>query len=203
MNKSILILLEFLGYLWCFCLYLLILPILIVVLSQGLDYFLFEYLLRGQLALTTLFEPYTLLVQLLGVLVAGWGLVLMSEAGRSLYQEAGARPFAPFLHHQMAPVRLYKAGWFGWVRHPILLGYLFLLTSLGIFIQSFSFVFWWVPVIASVALQYALLVEEPRLNNLFGKEYQEYQKKIPALFPQLSFGKQSVAKKDRKKSSRQ
>jgi protein-S-isoprenylcysteine O-methyltransferase Ste14 len=79
---------------------------------------------------------------------------------------------------------LITAGPYALVRNPMYLG--ILLIGLGVVLMLFN---WWVEVIflAVFIIRYILLIftEEKKLEGLFSKDFLEYEKNVPRIFPSL------------------
>lgn len=81
---------------------------------------------------------------------------------------------------------LITSGPFGYVRNPLYIGNMFMYTGAAV-IANF-----WMPYLLFVVwvffgIQYYLIVklEEEKLTEIFGSEYQEYQKQVPRFIPRL------------------
>jgi protein-S-isoprenylcysteine O-methyltransferase Ste14 len=80
---------------------------------------------------------------------------------------------------------LCSSGPFAFVRNPLYLGNMFMYLGI-VFIAGSANI--WLMVATTVAfflIQYSLIVslEEETLGAIFGQEYEEYRKNVPALFP--------------------
>ena len=80
---------------------------------------------------------------------------------------------------------LCSSGPFAFVRNPLYLGNMFMYLGI-VFIAGSANI--WLMVATTVAfflIQYSLIVslEEETLEAIFGQEYEEYRKNVPALFP--------------------
>ena len=182
-NKLLLTLLEFVGYLWNLLLYLLVIPTLVVMLSQGLDFLVLNVWLDVDAGLN--FGSANVIVILFSLLVGGTGLLIILEAALTLYHEAKTLPFAPFVHHHVPPSELAQSGWFNHIRHPMLLGYLFILIGIGVYLHLLTMVLWWVPLLGAAWLQYLVWIEEKQLIQWFGDDYARYRQEVPALIPRF------------------
>lgn len=104
---------------------------------------------------------------ILGELIRFWGVSFIGPISRTRSNKTG---------------NLQDAGPFSVVRNPLYVGNFFL--SLGLVVVSN--VLWLVPVyILAFAFQYHYIVawEEWNLTQKFGKEYQDYCKRVPRWFP--------------------
>jgi protein-S-isoprenylcysteine O-methyltransferase Ste14 len=115
----------------------------------------------------------------------GVGLVLVIVTGLAglltvvnLALKGFGAPFAIVLSKKLAIDWLYA-----WMRNPMVLAGLALLTSLGIWFQSAIFVIWAIVVFAPALLFFVKVYEERELEIRFGAPYLEYKSKTPMLFP--------------------
>ncbi len=173
---------QALGYLWHFIIYVGLIPILLVLLSQGMDYLLLGVVLKVSTTIPVGFLP---IYHLFSVLVFAYGILIIVEAMVVLYEEAKVFPFTVIPHKQMQPGKLAKSGWYAKVRHPMVLGYLVSLIGVGLFFQSVTLIIWWVPLVGSLMIMMTTASEEKKLLRWFGDEYQKYKDETPALFPRL------------------
>ena len=87
-------------------------------------------------------------------------------------------PFAIALTQRLATDRLY-----GWTRNPMVLAFLALLVSIGIWRGSWWFIGWAVLVVTPVMLTFLKVYEERELEIRFGEPYLAYKRKTPMLIP--------------------
>ncbi len=83
--------------------------------------------------------------------------------------------------------RLVTSGPYAHLRNPIYLGNF--LLGLGFCLATWAWMPWMVGVyIAGFLLQYSLIIslEETRLRELFGREYEKYAQAVPRFLPRLS-----------------
>jgi len=79
------------------------------------------------------------------------------------------------------PPRVITKGVFSIVRHPVYFGSIFAFFGLVLMTLSFfSFLIW---IIAIIFYYYISRYEEKLMLAKFGKEYEDYMKKVPMLFP--------------------
>jgi len=107
---------------------------------------------------------------LAGLWLTGWTYLLFATVGKGT-----CSPLAP-------PEKLLTVGPYSQIRNPMLAGAFLILLSETLLWQSqalagwlfFCFIF---------HLFYWPLVEEPRLQTRFGREYEQYCRQVPSLFP--------------------
>jgi protein-S-isoprenylcysteine O-methyltransferase Ste14 len=111
----------------------------------------------------------------------GIGIMLFGEALRqwSIYSLGKFFTYPVVI---MTDHRLIKKGPYKYVRHPAYLGGMLTFVGIGIALQS------WAGAVAAgiimlVAYSYRIHVEEMALKMNFKKEYEQYRKSTPALFP--------------------
>jgi protein-S-isoprenylcysteine O-methyltransferase Ste14 len=143
---------------------ILIIPIILV---SGFHYVPFW----GLLAVTAAVLLFT------GMLFVGSGLILLFST-ISLFTSMGEGTIAPW-----APTnKLVYTGVYAYVRNPMLTGVFFVLIGESISIGSIPLTIYTTAFILA-NLIYIPLVEEPKLEKKFGKEYLTYKKKIPRWIP--------------------
>ena len=102
-----------------------------------------------------------------GVALWGWCMVLFKGKGV---------PLNP-------PRDVVAVGPYGWVRNPMLLGFIAAVVGLGFVIHSVSLVVIWTPVFVILNVIELTLVEEPELERRLGAGYSEYRKRVPMFIP--------------------
>ncbi len=185
-NQLALITLQLIGYVWYLSVYVVIIPFFVLVLSKGLDYLVFNELLGIDFNAMTLGSEFLLVYKLFALVLFALGLLIFLEATITLYTKTKGFPFSMLPHQRLQPKKLAMSGVYGRVRHPMLLGYLIMLTTLGLVEYSPAMVLWWVPLLGACFTEYYKLTEERKLFNWFGEEYAQYRKKVPALIPRFS-----------------
>ena len=80
--------------------------------------------------------------------------------------------------------KLLTKGIYGIVRHPM---YTFTLSAF-LFTPVMSLDRFWVFILSFGYLMIGIPIEEKKLVKIFGEPYTEYRKKVPAVFPKLTFG---------------
>jgi protein-S-isoprenylcysteine O-methyltransferase Ste14 len=176
---------QFLGYLWYLSSFAILLPFILAELSFGLDYLVFDTWLGQYQIMSMLDQLPDTLINLVALVFFAFGMMVLLESTIALYQDAKSFPFSIIAHKELSPSKLSKAGWYGIVRHPMILAYLSLLVSLGVYLRSPSMLFWWLPILTGVFLEFAVMVEEKALVRWFGQDFKDYQKRVPLLFPRL------------------
>jgi protein-S-isoprenylcysteine O-methyltransferase Ste14 len=166
---------QFLGYLWYLSSFAILLPFILAELSFGLDYLVFDTWLGQYQIMSMLDQLPDTLINLVALVFFAFGMMVLLESTIALYQDAKSFPFSIIAHKELSPSKLSKAGWYGIVRHPMILAYLSLLVSLGVYL----------PILTGVFLEFAVMVEEKALVRWFGQDFKDYQKRVPLLFPRL------------------
>jgi len=113
----------------------------------------------------------------LPVLIFGSTLILWSIL-HFLEVKGTPVPFNP-------PPKLVITGPYAYVRNPMLSGVFITLFGLGIFLQSFSLFFIFVPLFILINYIELKTIEEIELEKRLGKEYLEYKRRIPMFFPRI------------------
>ncbi len=116
---------------------------------------------------------------------AGWGRILAAaglifgllSASYALIDGGGVAYCCP-------PKKLLKCGTYSMCRHPMYLG--FIVYTLGLTITfgtAWSLAAW--GAISASIVAFALLYEERKLLERYGREYEDYKKRVPSFFPKL------------------
>jgi protein-S-isoprenylcysteine O-methyltransferase Ste14 len=130
-----------------------------------------QFLLSYHLALHTLLHVIGALVFILGAGLQTWTLVLLT-----LPVIMGMPEVA-----RAVPGRLVTTGPFAVIRHPTYLSHTLML--LGLFLWSGVTALGIVTVLDALAVTSAVIpLEERELSERFGKEYEEYRRKVPSRF---------------------
>lgn len=177
--------LQTVGYIWYFIVYVILLPFFILMLSKGLDYLVFDQLLGLNVKEIVVSSGLFIAYELFALVMFSLGVLLFLEATITLYAKTNGFPFSTIQHKHLQPKTLATSGIYGKIRHPMLLGYLVILISLGLVEFSPMMIFWWVPLLGACFVEYYKLTEEKKLLNWFGDEYMQYRKQVPALIPRF------------------
>jgi protein-S-isoprenylcysteine O-methyltransferase Ste14 len=130
-----------------------------------------ENLLSHLIALPVVLEAVGALIFLLGAGLQAWTLVLLSLPGIMGMPEVT----------RTVPGRLVTTGPFSVIRHPTYLSHTLML--LGLFLWTGVTALGVVAVVDVLAVTGAVIpLEERELSERFGKEYEEYRRKVPSRF---------------------
>jgi protein-S-isoprenylcysteine O-methyltransferase Ste14 len=122
-------------------------------------------------------SPFSIAVPITGILLVGLGLVLAVNT-ITLFVLFGQGTLAPWDSTQKLVVR----GIYGHVRNPMISGVFCILLGEAAFLQSLHLLYWCI-LFVILNLIYIPLVEEPRLERRFGKDYRLYQQNVPRWIP--------------------
>lgn len=125
--------------------------------------------------------PYNLF---LGFAIFGIGLFIGIKATRLLYVLGGGLPWGEARVEDQSK-RLVKTGLYVYTRNPMVLGYSLLPCGMGMMFQSLGMMIIFPLSVFAVNIAIVKLKEEPRLEERFGKEYEEYRARTPFLLPQF------------------
>ena len=132
-------------------------------------------------------ENETVATILTGVFFFGWLVVFLSTFMINHFELFGLKQIFDNLKNKQPQPHVLQVNFFyKIVRHPIMLG--------------FIIAFWATPLMTVGHLIFAIgttvyifisvkFLEEKDLRNYIGKEYEDYQKKVPMLIPFMKFGK--------------
>jgi protein-S-isoprenylcysteine O-methyltransferase Ste14 len=121
--------------------------------------------------------PLAALPLLLGVGLFGFGLSLFVRTV-TLFARVGEGTLAPW----DPPKRFVAEGPYRRWRHPMITGVLFMLLGEAAGLGSLSLLAW-AAIFITVNAIYLPLVEEPRLVRRFGREYEDYMRRVPRWLP--------------------
>lgn len=118
-----------------------------------------------------------------GLFAAGWLLVFVVSLMIDHFDLFGTRQVWLYLHgREYAPLEFRVPGLYQWVRHPLYIGW--------------ALAFWATPTMtlghllfASSLTAYMVLaskIEERDLVQYFGRQYEDYQRRVPAFVPRLA-----------------
>lgn len=143
-----------------------------IVLQPGLVVFYIPYLiLNGELALNL----YSVR-QLTGLFIFGIGLIIMLHCIYRFIVE-GYGTISPFIPTK----KLVVNGLYKYSRNPMYLGVLIMLLA-ECFISASFYLMTYSLLVFLLFNLFIILVEEPRLIKVFGKEYKQYKKKVRRWF---------------------
>jgi protein-S-isoprenylcysteine O-methyltransferase Ste14 len=122
-------------------------------------------------------SPGDLAVQALGIALLAVGLLLfLASLGRFVREGKGTlAPWDP-------PRRLVVRGPYRYVRNPMISGVVLVLFGEAAVLLSRSHLLWALAFLGFNAV-YIPLIEEPLLAARFGRDYDEYLRHVPRLFP--------------------
>lgn len=108
-----------------------------------------------------------------GFVTIGWTVALFFVHGKGT-----PAPWAP-------PKRLVVLGAYQYVRNPMMLGVLMMLSGEALILSSTAIAIWFAAVLAAIHL-WVVFVEEPGLKRRFGEDYRLYQANVRRWLPSLS-----------------
>ena len=114
---------------------------------------------------------------LLGAGLFAFGLTLFIRTFK-LFARIGEGTLAPW----DPPRRFVAEGPYRRWRHPMITGVLFMLLGEAAAFGSLSLLLW-AGIFLAVNAVYLPLVEEPRLVRRFGREYEDYMRRVPRWLP--------------------
>jgi protein-S-isoprenylcysteine O-methyltransferase Ste14 len=114
-----------------------------------------------------------------GVIIMGMGFYAITMTVSSIIRigKGTLAPWSPSRH-------LVMGGMYGYVRNPMILGVLIVLTGESVALLSYRILTWAV-IFFLVNTVWFIVFEEPSLEKKFGEEYREYKKKVPRWIPRL------------------
>jgi protein-S-isoprenylcysteine O-methyltransferase Ste14 len=121
--------------------------------------------------------PLAFLPVLLGLALFAFGLTLFVRTV-TLFARVGEGTLAPW----DPPQRFVAEGPYRRWRHPMITGVLFMLLGEAAVFGSLSLLLW-AGIFLAVNAVYLPLVEEPRLVRRFGREYEDYMRRVPRWLP--------------------
>ena len=119
-------------------------------------------------------------IQILG-LIAGVIGVLLFVSSLQRFATEGDGTLAPW----DPPRKLVVRGPYRYVRNPMISGVIFIQFAEALVLLSKPHALWALTFLAANFI-YIPLLEEPQLKLRFGKEYEDYCRHVPRLFPRLS-----------------
>lgn len=85
-------------------------------------------------------------------------------------------------------LRLVRSGIYAYSRNPSVIGKLLGFLSVGVALNSFTFVVVLAPLLLAGSLVEKVVRQEPQLIEIFGDEYESYRREVPLFFPWRLFG---------------
>ena len=80
--------------------------------------------------------------------------------------------------------KLVTTGPYAYTRNPMMFGALVFLLAIALYYRSLTGLIL-IPIILVIESIYIVMFEEPQLRKRFGKDYQDYRKLVPSLFPRF------------------
>ena len=111
-------------------------------------------------------------ILLCGVLLACWTMFLFYKIGKGT-----PAPWA-------SPKNLVVQGPYKYVRNPMIIGVLMILSALSLILNT-RYIFYWTILFFVINCIYFKLFEEKQLEKTFGNQYLEYKKKVPMWLPKF------------------
>jgi protein-S-isoprenylcysteine O-methyltransferase Ste14 len=153
---------------WGITLFIVLLPFLLTYLSSIFSgYLAIDWPRKMEIIVTIFTVP-------LGLLFIFWTLVLQVKIGQGT-----PAPMVP-------PKKLIITGPFKLCRNPMQLGVLFYYLGIGAYFSSLTAGIIGVSIYFLFSIPYHKLIEEKELELRFGKDYINYKKTTPFLFPKLN-----------------
>ena len=125
-------------------------------------------------------SAFEITLQMLGVIVGAVGVLLFVSSLRRFATE-GDGTLAPW----DPPRKLVVRGPYRYVRNPMISGVIFIQFAEALVLLSKPHAMWALTFLA-VNFIYIPLLEEPQLKFRFGKEYEDYCRNVPRLFPRMT-----------------
>ena len=85
-------------------------------------------------------------------------------------------------------VQLVRSGIYAYSRNPSVIGKLLGFLSVGVAMNSFTFVAILAPLLLAGSLAEKVWRQEPQLIEIFGADYEKYRMEVPLFFPWRLFG---------------
>lgn len=115
-------------------------------------------------------RPISIRCILLGISISFWSFLHFSKV------KGTPVPFNP-------PEQIVKTGPYRYSRNPMITGVFIFLLGLGLLNNSFSLVFFFLPIFIILIVWELKHIEEPELIKRLGAEYVEYRRLTPMFFP--------------------
>lgn len=132
-------------------------------------------------------ENETFALILTGVFFFGWLVVFLSTFMINHFELFGLKQIFDNLKNRQPQSHVLQVNFFyKIVRHPIMLGFIIAFWATPLMTVGHLIFTLGTTIYIIIAVKY---LEEKDLRNYIGKEYEEYQKKVPMLIPFMKFGK--------------
>jgi protein-S-isoprenylcysteine O-methyltransferase Ste14 len=147
-------------------------------------YSLFSTLFFIGILVQSLYIPYEVLMNqaafttYLGYLIASLGTIVVVKASKqiSLSSFLGLKPSSEF-----STEKLVVQGWYARVRHPLYAGLILIFGGYFLIAGSYSAAVHLGCLL--IYLPFGIYFEEQNLISLYGNQYRDYRKKVPAIIP--------------------
>ena len=127
------------------------------------------------------FPPSNLIHIVVGIIFASIGLILAIITVRLFKLKGGDGTPAPW-----DPIKNFIVeGPYRYVRNPMLIGVLLLLSGISLLSQSWL-IFFWMVIFFIGYNAYTILKEEPQLEERFGSSYLNYTLAVPRWLPRIT-----------------
>lgn len=117
-----------------------------------------------------------------GLMAIGLGFVGVTYAELVFEGKGSPSPTAGRTLH------LVRSGIYAYSRNPSVIGKLLGFLSVGVALNSFTFVVILAPLLLTGSLIEKVVRQEPQLIEIFGEEYEAYRREVPLFFPWRLFG---------------
>lgn len=171
------IILRLFGLFWYFCLFGIVVPLSMVVVSTTLDQEI------ANLLNWNITWNYPLIT--IGLAAMLFGLILVFWSSFTLHRAGKAYPWSIGSHAAFNPHQLVTSGPYAIVRHPMTTSYLLFLVGLALIVPSPVMLLWLIPLTAGLFYEYLEYTEEVQLRRWFGQEYETYHHRTPSIIPKL------------------
>jgi protein-S-isoprenylcysteine O-methyltransferase Ste14 len=151
----------------------------IVILPVTMAVLIPRWIVRGN-AIALPAGPLEILSVIAGALLLCAGLLLFVTTV-FLFATRGRGTLAPW----DPPLRLVVTGPYRYVRNPMIVGVIFIITAESMVFRSRALAEW-AGIFFLINAIYFPLLEEPQLENRFGEEYRQYKKHVRRFIPRIS-----------------
>ena len=127
------------------------------------------------------FPPSNFVYLVVGILLMGVGFILAIVTVRLFKLKGGDGTPAPW-----DPIKNFIVeGPYRYVRNPMLIGVLLILSGISILTQSWLIFLWMILFFVGYNV-YTILKEEPQLAERFGSSYLHYKSEVPRWLPRIT-----------------